>query len=99
MTILSSVSYKMVRRWHSDWLRAGRPGGRSSGPGRVKNFLLSTSSRPALVFTQPPIQWIPEALSSGVKRPGREAEVSPPASAKVKEIWIYTPTTPYAFMA
>jgi hypothetical protein len=24
-------------------------------PGRVKNFLLSTSSRPALGFTQPPI--------------------------------------------
>jgi hypothetical protein len=26
-------------------------------PGRVKNFLFSTSPRPALVSTQPPIQW------------------------------------------
>jgi hypothetical protein len=33
---------------HSDWLRVRRPRGRSSSPGRVKNFLFSTSSRPAL---------------------------------------------------
>jgi hypothetical protein len=31
--------------------------------------------------TQPPIQWIPGALSLGVKRPGREAYHSPPSSA------------------
>jgi hypothetical protein len=48
----------------SDWLRAGRPRGRSSSPGRVKNFLFFKSSRPALGFTQPPIQWVP-----GVTRP------------------------------
>jgi hypothetical protein len=72
---------------------------RSSSPGRVKNFLFSTSSRPALGFTQPPIQWAPGALSPGVKRPGREADHSPPASAEAKKIWIYTPTLPYAFMA
>jgi hypothetical protein len=29
---------------------------------RVKNFFFSTSCRPALVPTQPPIQWIREAL-------------------------------------
>jgi hypothetical protein len=34
--------------------------------------------------TQPPIQWIPGALSSGVKRPGREADHPPPSSAEVK---------------
>jgi hypothetical protein len=39
------------------------------------------------------------ALSPGVKRPGREADRSPPASAKVKKMWIYTSTPPYAFMA
>jgi hypothetical protein len=39
--------------------------GRCSSPGRVKNFLLSTSSRPALGSTQPPIQWVPGALSPG----------------------------------
>jgi hypothetical protein len=35
----------------------------------------------------------------GVKRPGREADHSPPTSAEVKKMWIYTSTTPYAFMA
>jgi hypothetical protein len=35
----------------------------------------------------------------GVKQPGREADHSPPASAEVKKIWIYTSTPPYAFMA
>jgi hypothetical protein len=35
--------------------------------------------------TQPPIQWEPEALSLGVKRPGRETDHSPPSSAEVKE--------------
>jgi hypothetical protein len=39
------------------------------------------SSRPALRSTQPPIQWVPGALSPGVKR---------------KKVWIYisTPQTP-----
>jgi hypothetical protein len=32
-------------------------------PGRVKNFLLSKSSRPSLGSTQPSIQWVPGALS------------------------------------
>jgi hypothetical protein len=37
--------------------------------------------------TQPPIQWVPGALSLGVKRPGHEADHSPLASA-----WIYAST-------
>jgi hypothetical protein len=37
------------------------------------------------------------AVSSGVKRPGREADYSPPASAEVKKMWIYTFIRPYAF--
>jgi hypothetical protein len=32
------------------------------------------------------------ALSPGVKRPGREADQSPPASVEVKKMWIYTST-------
>jgi hypothetical protein len=59
---------------YSDWLRAGRPRVRSSSPDRVLNFLFSTSSRPTLESTQPPIQWVPWALSPGVKRLGREAD-------------------------
>jgi hypothetical protein len=41
----------------------------------------------------------PGGSFSGVKRPGREADHSPPTSAEVKKMWIYTSTTPYAFMA
>jgi hypothetical protein len=39
------------------------------------------------------------ALSSGVNRPGREADQSPPASDEVKKMWIYRSTPPYTFMA
>jgi hypothetical protein len=35
----------------------------------------------------------------GVKRSGHEADHSPQTSAKVKKIWLYTTTPPYAFMA
>jgi hypothetical protein len=55
---------------HSDWLRAGRPRGRSSSLGRCKIFLLSTSPRPVLGPTQTPIQSVLGALSPEVKRPG-----------------------------
>jgi len=48
-------------------------------------FLFATESRPALGPTQPPIQWLPRALSPGVKRPGIEADHSPPSSAEAKE--------------
>jgi hypothetical protein len=58
-------------------------------PGRV-NFLFPMSSRPTLGSTQPPIQWVPGTPSLGVKRPERKAEHSPPTSAEVKKIWIYT---------
>jgi hypothetical protein len=50
----------------------------------------SLQSRPALESTQPPIQWIPGALCSGVKRQGRETEHSPATSVEVKKTWIYT---------
>jgi hypothetical protein len=33
------------------------------------------------------------------KRLGREADHSPPTSAEIKKISIYTSTPPYAFMA
>jgi hypothetical protein len=65
----------------------------------IKKFLFSISSRPALRFTQPLIQLVPGALSLKVKRPGRESDNSTPVSAEVKEIWIYTSTTPYVFKA
>jgi hypothetical protein len=60
------LCYFMTRSRYSDWLRAGRLRGRSSSPGRVKNFLFSTSSRPALG----PTHWVPGALFPGVRWPG-----------------------------
>jgi hypothetical protein len=49
--------------------------------------------------TQPPSQWLPGALSMGVKRPGREADYSSATSAEAKKIWIYMSTPPYMFMS
>jgi hypothetical protein len=48
-------------------------------------FLFSTSSRPVLGTTQPPIQLVQGALSPGVERPGREADHSPPTSAESRK--------------
>jgi hypothetical protein len=64
---------------------------------RLGIFLFTTASRMALGHTQPPIQWVQDALSLGVKRPGREADHSPPSSAEVKEwveLYIHYPNTP-----
>jgi hypothetical protein len=61
-------------------------------PGGVNNFLFSKSSRSALRSTQPPIQWVPGDLSSGIKRPESEFDHSPPTIAEVKKMWIYTST-------
>jgi len=40
-------------------------------------FLFTTALRTALGPAQPPIQWVPGALSLGVKQTGREADHSP----------------------
>jgi hypothetical protein len=61
------------------------------------NFSFATASRMTLGPTQPPIQWVPGALSLGVKRPGSEADHSHPPSAEVNawaELYIYSPHTP-----
>jgi hypothetical protein len=52
-----------------------------------KDFSLASVSRPGLVPTQPPVQWVPGLLSPGLKLgwgPGRDADHSPPSSAEVK---------------
>jgi hypothetical protein len=51
-------------------------------------------SRPAMVPTQPPIQWVP-----GVRREGYEGDHSPPSSADVKgcvELYFHSPPPPHA---
>jgi hypothetical protein len=53
-------------------------------------FPFTPTSRPILG----PIQWIPGALSLGVKRPGREADSSPPSSAEFTNVWSYTSIPP-----
>jgi hypothetical protein len=50
-------------------------------------FPFTTASRTALGPTQPPVQWVPGALSLGLKRPWREADHSPPFSGEVRE-WV-----------
>jgi hypothetical protein len=57
-------------------------------------FLFTNASRTALEPTQPPIQWVPGALSLGLKRSGREADYTLPFSAEVKNAWSYTSTPP-----
>jgi hypothetical protein len=98
MTEYYPSRFRVATSRYSDWLRAGRPRGRSSSPGKVKNFLFYTSFRPVLGSTHL-IQWVPGALSPEVERPRREEHHSPPESAEDKKRWIYTSTPPNAFMA
>jgi hypothetical protein len=76
-------------------LRVGRPwfGSRQ----RQGFFLFGAKTRPALGHTQLPIQRVPGTLSLGVKRPGNEAEHSPPSSAQINNERSYTSTPSYIF--
>jgi hypothetical protein len=67
--------------------------------GKVKKFLFSTSSRPALGVHPISYSMSTGAFFPGVKRPRYEADRSPPTSAEVKKMWIYISTPPYTFMA
>jgi hypothetical protein len=63
-------------------------------------FLFYTMSKPSLGLTQPPIQWLLGALSPGIKRLGREADISPPSNAEVKEcVELYLHSPQSVFMA
>jgi hypothetical protein len=57
-------------------------------------FFFTTASRKAVGPTQPPIQWVPGALSLGIKRLGRETDHLPLSSAEIKdwvELYLYSP--------
>jgi hypothetical protein len=74
----------------------GRPGSRSSSPGRGKNF--------SLLYVIQTGSWehpasYPMGDTAGVKRPRREADHSPPTSVEIKKTWVYTSTPPYVFIA
>jgi len=62
-------------------------------------FLFVPAFRPVLRPGQPPIRWIPGALSLGLKRLRGETDHSCPSSAEVKNAWSYTSTTKFVFMA
>jgi hypothetical protein len=62
-------------------------------------FLFTTAPRTALGPLQPPIQWVPGALSLGIKLLGPAADHSPPSSTEVKEcVELYIHSL-YVFMA
>jgi hypothetical protein len=71
--------------------------GQGSIPSTGKISLFSTASKPASGPTQPSIQWVLGAFSLGMKQLGREADNSPPSSAKVMNGAI--PPLPHVFMA
>jgi hypothetical protein len=73
---------------------------RGSIPDRGRGiFLLAPAFRPALVPTQPPVQWMGtgDPFPGGKVRPGRDADHSPPSSAEVKyeeELYLLSPHVP-----
>jgi len=64
-------------------------------PGRDRDFFSVTASRPVLG----PTQWVPGSLSLRVKLSGCKADHSPPSNAEVKNVWCYTYTLSYVFLA
>jgi hypothetical protein len=69
-------------------------------PSRGRDIISFTiASRLAHGPTQPPIQWILASLSPEIKWLGHEVDLSSPSSAKVRNVWGYTSTPPYIFMA
>jgi hypothetical protein len=79
--IIRAVIAQSVYRWATGWT-IGVLGFDSR---RQLGIFLFAASRTTLGPTQPPIQWVLGVLSLGVKRPGREADHSPPSNAEVKE--------------
>jgi hypothetical protein len=66
---------------------------RGSNPGTDKIFFLPRIVHDDSGGSQPPVQLAP-AYFSGVNRPGREFDHTPPVTAEVKNEWSYTsPTT------
>jgi hypothetical protein len=52
--------------------------------GAMMGFFFATDFRPSPGPTEPLIQRVPGALTSAVKRPGREADNSSPSIAEIK---------------
>jgi hypothetical protein len=96
ITPVRAVIAQLVERWATGWTFGVLEFDSRRG---LESFLFTTASRTALEPTQPPIQWLLRTLSLWVKRPGREADHSPPSSVEVKNAWSYTSAPQYVFMA
>jgi hypothetical protein len=94
-TSLSQSLYCQKSRDSSVGIAAGyRLDGRGPIPDKGNIFLFSIKSRQVLGPTQPAFQWVPR-----IKRPGREADHSPPSSSGFKKGGAIPPLPPYTFMA
>jgi hypothetical protein len=79
------------RRLQNDGYSHGLDG-RSLIPGRGKTyFSTQPASWPVLDPTPPPLHWVPGDFFSGIKRPGCEADNSPPSNVEVKNGGVITP--------
>jgi len=67
-------------------LCSGQPGFDSSQ--RQRFFLFATTFRLVLGPTQTSLQWVPGALSPGLKWPEHEGDHSPPSNVDVKRAWV-----------
>jgi hypothetical protein len=77
--------YQIRNGGHNNFIRNNEKGlGEQNQISTDQMFEQETQMRTALEPTQPPMQWVPGALSLGVKWLGREADHSPPSSAEVK---------------
>jgi hypothetical protein len=84
----NSTSYYTGISRYSDWLRTGRSGDRIPVGAR---FFAHVQTGPE---AHPASCTKGTGSFSGVKRPGRGADHSPPSSAEVKKEWSYTSTHP-----
>jgi hypothetical protein len=86
-----SVSYKTDRKSRDSSVGIALDYGLDDRGSRVRlpagagNFSLHYNVQNGSGAHSVSIQWVPGSLSLGVKRPGREADHSPPSSAEVKE--------------
>jgi hypothetical protein len=80
---------RLREKWPTSW---------SLSPGRVKNDLFLTSSRPSGVHPASYPKGTEGSISRG-KRPVLEANYSPVSVDDIKKTWIYTSTPQYDYMA
>jgi hypothetical protein len=95
-TIIPSTPRKSrIAQWYSAGLRSGRSEVRVLAV--AGNIFLQHRVQAGSVANPASYPMGTRALFLGVKRPGREADHSPPSSAEIKNTWSFTSTPHYAF--